>query len=58
MCTSPANTTASGPLAFDLQGWIAHEGEDAYKGTLERFTGLVQACECADRNSLIKADAP
>ena len=31
---------ADGPLAFTLEGWVAHNGSQAYKGTLTRGAGL------------------
>jgi murein DD-endopeptidase MepM/ murein hydrolase activator NlpD len=37
---------ADGPLAFNLDGWIAHNGEAPYKGSLTRGEALVIACTC------------
>ncbi len=45
---------ADGPLAFNLDGWIAHNGPAPYLGTLTRFGNTVTACDCADANSLIE----
>ncbi|MEW5870531.1 MAG: hypothetical protein AB1894_14750 [Chloroflexota bacterium] len=39
---------ADGPLAFNLGGWIAHAGEDAYKGTLTRDGQTITACTCSN----------
>ncbi|HET9590531.1 MAG TPA: LysM peptidoglycan-binding domain-containing M23 family metallopeptidase [Anaerolineales bacterium] len=39
---------ADGPLAFNLEGWVAHNGPQAYKGTLTRGAAIVTACECSD----------
>lgn len=46
---------AGGPLAFNLEGWIAHRGSTAYEGTLVRFNRTVIACDCADNYSHIMA---
>lgn len=34
---------AEGPLAFNLEGWIAHNGDEPYLGTLTRFSQTVIA---------------
>lgn len=44
---------ADGPLAFNLEGWIAHNGSREYKGTLTRGGAVVTACECSDYQSQI-----
>ena len=44
---------ADGPLAFNLEGWVAHNGSRAYKGTLTRGGAVVTACECSDFPSQI-----
>lgn len=49
---------ADGPLAFDLDGWVAGRGERAYLGTLRRFGQTVVACECSNRSSQIQAGQP
>ncbi len=46
---------ADGPLAFNLEGWIAHNGAEAYQGTLTRFSETKTACVCSNRNSQITA---
>jgi hypothetical protein len=46
---------ADGPLAFNLEGWIAHNGSREYKGTLTRGGAVVTACECSDYQSQIMA---
>lgn len=46
---------ADGTLAFDLEGWIAHNGSAPYKGTLVRENRVVTACDCSDINSLVQA---
>lgn len=47
---------AEGPLAFNLDGWIAHNGIKAYQGTLTRNSHTIIACECSDESSQIIAD--
>ncbi len=44
---------ADGPLAFNLEGWIVHNGSQAYEGTLTRSGGIVTACSCSDSASQI-----
>jgi LasA protease len=44
---------ADGPLAFNLEGWIVHNGSREYKGTLTRGGAVVTACECSDFQSQI-----
>ncbi|MEO5888219.1 MAG: LysM peptidoglycan-binding domain-containing protein [Anaerolineales bacterium] len=39
---------AAGPLAFNLEGWIADGGKIAREGTLTRGPIIVTACECSD----------
>jgi LysM repeat protein len=46
---------ADGPLAFNLEGWIAHNGAEAYSGTLTRYSEVVVACVCSDSESQIEA---
>jgi LasA protease len=47
---------ADGPLAFNLEGWIAHNGAQAYKGTLTRGAVTIIACECSDYQSQVMSD--
>ncbi len=46
---------AEGPLAFNLEGWVAENGPRPYLGTLTRFGSTVTACECSDSSSFITA---
>jgi len=46
---------AEGPLAFNLEGWIAHNGTEPYQGTLTRYSRTVRACVCSDKTSQIQA---
>lgn len=47
---------ADGPLAFNLEGWVAHNGSQAYKGTLTRGALVITACECSDYQSQVSSD--
>jgi len=47
---------ADGPLAFDLEGWVVHNGSQAYEGTLTRGAAIVTACQCSDFQSQIMSD--
>jgi murein DD-endopeptidase MepM/ murein hydrolase activator NlpD len=47
---------ADGILAFNLNGWIAHNGLRPYSGTLTRFSQTVTACECSNQTSFIQSD--
>lgn len=47
---------ADGPLAFNLEGWIAHNGDQPYLGTMTRFSHTVTACICSDGDSFITPD--
>lgn len=44
---------ADGPLPFNLDGWIAHKGEEAYLGTLTRDGETVVACTCSNAKSFV-----
>ena len=46
---------ASGVMAFNLEGWIAAAGSQAYLGTLTRGSQIVTACTCSDPGSFITA---
>ncbi len=46
---------AEGALAFDMEGWVPHNGKAAYQGTLTRGSVTVTACECSDLYSQVKA---
>jgi LasA protease len=47
---------ADGPLAFNMNGWIAHNGSEAYQGTLTRGALTIRACECSDIQSQVISD--
>jgi murein DD-endopeptidase MepM/ murein hydrolase activator NlpD len=44
---------ADSPIPFDLEGWVTHDGSDAYKGTLIRFSQTVTASSKSEGKSLI-----
>ena len=46
---------AGGPLAFNLEGWVASYGAAPYLGTLTRYSQTKTACTCSDIYSQIKA---
>jgi hypothetical protein len=46
---------ADGPLAFNLEGWVAHNGRVAYEGTLTKGSLQIFACVCGDLYSKISA---
>jgi hypothetical protein len=47
---------ADGPLPFNLEGWIAHNGAQTYSGTLTRFSQTVVASTNAVQKSFITAE--
>ena len=46
---------AQGTLAFNLDGWVAHNGPAPYLGTLTRFSQTVSACVCSNGKSFVTA---
>ena len=44
---------ADGPLAFNLEGWIVHNGAKAYEGTMTRGAAMIVACVCSDYQSQV-----
>jgi LasA protease len=48
---------AGGILAFNLEGWVAETGGNAYEGTLKRGPLTVIACVCSDAGSQIRSEA-
>jgi murein DD-endopeptidase MepM/ murein hydrolase activator NlpD len=44
---------ADGPLPFNLGGWVAQAGAEAYKGTLSRDGKTLTACTCSSSDTLI-----
>ncbi len=47
---------ADSPVPFNLEGWIAHNGEETYRGTLTRFSKTVIASTNATRTSYVTAE--
>lgn len=47
---------AGGVLAFNLEGWIARNGREAYQGTLQRQGRSIIACVCSDQSSHIRSE--
>jgi len=46
---------ASGPLAFNLEGWVAGGGQESREGTLTRGAQVVVACECSDFRTRVES---
>lgn len=46
---------AGGPLAFNLEGWIAKNGSAPYQGSLSRYDRTITACVCSDQASHIQS---
>lgn len=49
---------AYGPLAFNLDGWIADKGDELYEGTLVKGSKVVSACTCTTENNRIIYELP
>jgi len=47
---------ADSPLAFNMEGWVTHNGVHAYAGTLTKGSLVVTACECGDAYTQIKSE--
>jgi murein DD-endopeptidase MepM/ murein hydrolase activator NlpD len=47
---------ADGPLAFNLEGWVAGGGEASREGTLTRGAQTVVACECSDFGTRVESE--
>jgi hypothetical protein len=46
---------AEGPLGFNLEGWVAHNGAAPYLGTMTRYGQTVTACVCSDAKTFLTA---
>jgi LasA protease len=46
---------ADGALPFDLEGWVAHNGDAPYHGSLTRYSQTVTASNQSEIQSLIKS---
>jgi len=49
---------ADGTLAFNLEGWIAHNGDQPYQGSLTRLSQTVVACVCSNQKTFIQSEMP
>jgi len=47
---------ASGPVAFNLEGWIVQAGSKAYAGTLARGPLVITACDCSNAPSQVRSE--
>ncbi len=45
-----------GVLAFNMEGWVAHNGSQIYLGTLTRHSQVVTACTCSNAASWVRSD--
>ena len=46
----------SGVLPFNMEGWVVHNGRQAYLGTMTRFSQTVTACTCSNAASFIQTN--
>ncbi|MGC1376165.1 MAG: peptidoglycan DD-metalloendopeptidase family protein [Anaerolineales bacterium] len=46
---------ADGPIPFNLEGWVAHDGSEPYLGTFTRFSQTVTASDVSEIQSVIKS---
>lgn len=51
-----AEGIAGGHLAYNLEGWIAHNGRAVYQGSLVRMGNEVISCTCSNAASFIRTD--
>ena len=49
---------ADGELAFDFEGWIAHDGNEPYQGTLSRSGQVVYANTNANDKTFVSRETP
>jgi murein DD-endopeptidase MepM/ murein hydrolase activator NlpD len=47
---------ADSPIPYNLEGWIVHNGDSVYQGTMLRFSQIVIASDQAEGKSYIKSD--
>jgi LasA protease len=52
----PAEGIGGEILAFNLEGWIAHNGKEIYLGTLTRKSQTIIACTCSNAASFVQSD--
>jgi len=46
---------ADSAIPFNLEGYVAHDGNAAYQGTLTRGNQTITACTCSDAASHVQA---
>ena len=51
-----AEGMCGGVLAFNLEGWVEHNGSQPYLGTMTRNSQVVTACVCSNAASFIQSD--
>ena len=49
---------ADGALAFNLEGWVAKNGNFPYEGTMTKSGRTITACVCSDSGSQVQASLP
>ena len=49
---------ADSATPFNLDGWIAHNGSNAYLGTLIKGSAMITACTCSNAGSAIHSGPP
>lgn len=49
---------ATGPLAYNLDGWIASGGDEPYQGELTKASKVVKACTCSTAENRILYTLP
>ena len=52
----PAEGIGDGILAFNLEGWVAHNGSQPYLGSMVRNALVVIACTCSNAKSWMQSD--
>jgi hypothetical protein len=49
---------AGGPVSFNLDGWLAKDGDKVYLGYLVKNSNVIKACVCSDKGSHISYGSP
>jgi hypothetical protein len=49
---------AGGTLPFVLDGWVVGYGEEAYLGTMQKGSKIIEACTCTSSENQIVYDFP
>jgi LasA protease len=47
---------AGGPIPFTMEGWVAHNGDVPYQGSLTRYSQTIIASTISELKSLIKSE--